>query len=116
MAVPLRFREPFVGSIRVFRNTFAHEIQLSQQILRIGVAIVGGPFKIERCCFRILGSMNAAKIFPAQPVGGEIVAIVRRAFQPVDTLGGIVNVGIVGEIQLAQRILRRIQVLLGSTL
>ena len=57
--------------------------------------------------------MNAAEIFLAQPVGGEIVAIVRRAFQPVDALGRIVHVCIIREIQLAEGILRRVQALLG---
>ena len=42
-----------------------------------------------------------------------IVAVVRRAFQPIDTLGGIVNVGIIGEIQLSEGVLCRVQVLLG---
>ena len=50
----------------------------------------------------------------AQPVGGEIVAVVGRAFQPIDALGGIMNVSIVGEIQLAEGVLRRVQVLLGG--
>ena len=42
-----------------------------------------------------------------------IVAVVSRAFQPVDALGVIVNVCIVGEIQLAEGVLCRVQVLLG---
>ena len=48
-------------------------------------------------------------------VGGVVAAVIRGAFQPVDTLGEIVNVSIIGEVQLAQRILRRVDFLRGCT-
>ena len=42
MAVIPRRREPFVGGVHVLRNALIHEIQLSQQILRMGVSVVRG--------------------------------------------------------------------------
>ena len=48
VAVIPRRREPFVGGVHVFGNTLAHEGQLSQQILRIGVSIVRGLPQVFR--------------------------------------------------------------------
>ena len=114
VAVIPRRREPFVGGVWVLGNTLAHEGQLAQQILGVGVSIVCGPPQIFRRSRSVFWHIFAAEIFLSQPVGGVIVAVVNRAFQPIDALGRIVHVCIVGEIQLAEGILRRVQVLLGG--
>ena len=114
MAVIPRRREPFVGGVHVLGNALAHEGQLSQEVLCVGVSIVRGLPQVFRRSRSVLWHIFITEIFLSQPVSGEIVAVVRRAFQPIDSLGGIVNVCIVGEIQLAEGVLRCVQVLLGG--
>ena len=42
MSAAICFREPLVSGICIFRNALAHEVQLSQQVLCIGVTVVCG--------------------------------------------------------------------------
>lgn len=48
MTIFLRRREPLVGSIRILLNTFAHEVQLPQQILCVGVSVIRGLPQVFR--------------------------------------------------------------------
>ena len=111
MAVIPRRREPFVGGVHVLGNALAHEGQLSQEVLCVGVSIVRGLPQVFHRSRSVLWHIFVTEIFLSQPVGGVIVAVVRRAFQPVNAFGRIVNVCIIGEIQLAEGVLRRIDFL-----
>lgn len=80
VAVISRRREPFVGGVHVFGNALAHEGQLPQEVLCVGVSIVRGLPQVFRRSRSVFWNIFAAEIFLSQPVGGEIVAVVRRAF------------------------------------
>ena len=54
MSLRLRFLEPVVGSVLVLRHAVAAEIELSQQVLRVGIALLGSHAHIFRRAFRIL--------------------------------------------------------------
>ena len=112
MSLRLRFLEPVVGSVPVLRHTVAAETEFSQQVLRIGIAPFGSPTHIFRRAFRIFGRTFSAEIFLAKPVGGVVAAALRRPFQPIEALCGILYFRIIREEQLAQRILRRRMILL----
>lgn len=114
MSAVVRFCEPLIGGICILRNALAHEVQLSQQILCVGISVVRGLPQVFCCRRSILWRIFTAEIFFSQSIGGVVVAVIGRAFQPIDALDRIVNVGIIGEIQLAQCILRRVDFLLGS--
>ena len=48
MSAVVRFREPLVGGIGVLLNAFPHEVQLSKQILCVGISVVYGLPQIFR--------------------------------------------------------------------
>jgi len=114
VAVISRRREPFVGGVWVLGNALTHEGQLAQQVLGVGVSIVRGLPQVFRRSRSVLWHIFVTEIFLSQPVSGEIVAVVSRAFQPIDPLDRIVNVCIVGEMHLSEGVLCRVQVLLSG--
>ena len=73
MTVLLRRREPLVGSIRIFWNTLAHEVELTQEVLCMGAAIVRRLPQIRCRRFRVLCYVFSADVFLAKPIGGVYV-------------------------------------------
>ena len=86
MPLRLRFLKPVVGSILVLRHAVAAETEFSQQVLRIGIALLSSHARIFRRAFRVFRCVLPAEIFLAQPVGGVVAAILCRPFQPVKSL------------------------------
>lgn len=114
MSLRLRFLKPVVGSVLVLWHAVAAEIEFSQQVLRVGIALLGSHAHIFRCAFRVFRCVLSAEIFLAQPVGGVVAAALRRPFQPIEPLRGILYFRIIREEQLAQCILRCCMILLRS--
>ena len=108
------FLKPVAGSIPVLRHAVAAEIELSQQVLCIGIAALGSHAHIFRCAFRVFRCVLPAEIFLAQPVGGVVTAVLCCPFQPVEPLRRILYFRIIREEELAKRILRRRMILLRS--